>query len=378
MPKGNSIWIGAGIVLAAGAGFFANSLLRPAAAPAAAASAPAGTPGASGPPAVAVEVTAASRMPLPRGVTAVGSLRSDESVTVRPEVAGRIAQIGFKEGERVAKGQLLFKLDDSVARAEFEQARANHVLARSKYQRALDLERQNFISAQARDEAEGNMKVQQAAADLAQAKLVKTEIRSPLHGMVGLRQVSVGDYVKEGQDLVQLEQIDPLKVDFRIPEVFLTQTRVGQSLQITLDAMPGKQYEGVVYAISPLIDAGGRAVVLRAKVKNAGAQLRPGMFARVRLLLNQQADGIVVPETALVPQGEEQFVFRVVQGRAVRTKVDVGLRSDGKVEVLNGLAEGDQVVTAGQLKLRDGAAVRVVGGAAAGVVPAMPASQAKS
>lgn len=317
----------------------------------------------------------ARKLPVPRGVTAVGSLRSDESVIVRPELAGRIARIAFTEGQRVQRGQLLFKLDDAVARAESEQARANYQLARSKYERALDLEKQRFISAQARDEAEGNMKVQKAAADLADAKLVKTEVRAPFNGVIGLRSVSVGDYVKEGQDLAPLEQIDPLKVDFRLPEVYLTQTRVGQPLQIALDAMPGKSYMGTVYAISPLIDAGGRAVVLRALVKNATAELRPGMFARVKLLLDQNATSIVVPETALVPQGEDQFVFRIVDGRAVRTQVEIGQRSEGTVEIRRGLSDGEIVVTAGQMKLRDGVPVRTV---KAGTEQSAPASAVRS
>lgn len=359
MPAAKT-FIVAAVAVAAAAGYFADRLLRPAAPAAPAAAAP-----AAAAPKVAVEVAVARKTNVPRGVTAVGSLRSDESVTLRPEVAGRIARIAFREGERVTRGQLLFKLDDSVTRAEYAQAHASYELARSKYERAVDLERQRFISAQARDEAESNMKVLQAAAELAQAKLTKTELRAPFTGVIGLRSVSVGDYVKEGQDLVVLEQIDPLKVDFRIPEIYLSQARVGQALQISLDAMPGKTYRGVVSAISPLIDAGGRAVVLRAVVKNATAQLRPGMFARVRLLLDQDATSIVVPETALVPQGEDQFVFRVVDGRAVRTKVDIGQRNEGTVEIRQGVADGEAVVTAGQMKLRDGASVQVVNAATA-------------
>ncbi len=142
--------------------------------------------------------------------------------------------------------------------------------------------------------------------------------------------MSVGDYVKEGADMVNLESIDPLKVDFRVPEIYLKQVQVGQTLQVTLDALPGKTYEGKVFAINPLVDAAGRAIVIRAQVSNADTALRPGMFARVRLLTKDELDALVLPEQALVPQGDEQFVFRVVDGKAVRTKVELGQRRDGQ------------------------------------------------
>ena len=133
--------------------------------------------------------------------------------------------------------------------------------------------------------------------------------------------------------MVNLEAIDPLKVDFRVPEIYLSQIRVGQSLQMTLDAMPGKSYEGKVFAINPLVDAAGRAVVIRAQVRNQDTTLRPGMFARVRLLTHDTQEALVVPEQAIVPQGDEWFVYRVVDGKAQRAKIDVGQRRDGKVEI---------------------------------------------
>src|SRR6266567_2111117 len=286
---------------------------------------------------VVVEATKVSRVALPQGITAVGSLRSDESVTLRPEVAGRISAIQFREGERVAKGAPLVKLDPSVTEAEAQQARANLTLAKAKYDRAVDLQGKGFISSQAKDEAENNLKVAEASLALAAAKLAKLSIAAPFSGVIGLRSVSVGDYVKEGADMVNLESIDPLKVDFRVPEIYLTQIHVGQTLQMTLDAMPGKTYEGKVFAINPLVDAAGRAVVIRAQVRNADTTLRPGMFARVRLLTRDLQEALVVPEQAIVPQGDEWYVFRVVDGKAQRAKVDIGQRRDGKAEVVKGL-----------------------------------------
>ena len=351
-----------GLGLAAATGFWLGqhrSSVESAGAPAArqkTAGAPMGAP-----PAVTVEAVKVVTASMPQTITAVGSLRSDESITVRPEVAGRISAILFNEGQRVGKGATLVKLDPSINEAEVEQARANLKLAKSKFDRAVDLAKSNFISGQARDEAENNLRVAEAAVQLAAAKLAKTEIKAPFSGIIGLRVVSIGDYVKEGADVVNLEAIDPLKVDFRVPEIYLKQVQVGQPLEVSLDALPGKTYEGKVFAINPLVDATGRSIVIRAQVKNADTALRPGMFARVRLITRDQREALVVPEQAIVPQGDEQYVFKIVDGKALRAKVAVGRRRDGKVEILAGLGGGDTVVSAGQLKLRDGVQVAVAG-----------------
>ncbi len=362
------------VAIAAAGGYWFGQLRPPAGADARAANPPAagprgagpgasGTPGAAGIQAASVEVVKVSTASMTRTITAVGSLRSDESITVRPEVAGRIAVIGFQEGQRVPKGATLVRLDPAINQAEVQQAEANLTLAKAKFERAVELQGRGFISGQAKDEAENNLKVAEAAVALAHARLAKTEIKAPFAGIIGLRVVSVGDYVKEGADVVNLEAIDPLKVDFRVPEVYLKQVTLGQPLEVTLDALPGKRYEGKVYAINPLVDAAGRSIVIRAQVRNQDTALRPGMFARVRLFTEARADALVLPEQALVPQGDEQYVFRVIDGKAVRTKVGVGQRRDTLVEVVTGLSLGDVVVSAGQLKLRDGVPVQVAAGA---------------
>jgi len=351
-----------GLALAVGGGYWLGQQRAPntGAAPVAA---PAQNSGVAAPNAVAVEAVKVGTAAMPQTITAVGSLRSDESITVRPEVAGRISAILFNEGQRVGKGATLVKLDPSINEADVLQARANLKLAKSKFDRAVDLAKSNFISGQAKDEAENNLRVAEASLQLAEAKLAKTEIKAPFAGVIGLRVVSIGDYVKEGSDVVNLEAIDPLKVDFRVPEIYMRQVKVGQPLEIVLDALPGKTHDGRVFAINPLVDATGRSIVIRAQVKNADTTLRPGMFARVRLITKDQQDALVVPEQAIVPQGDEQYVFRVVDGKALRTKVGVGRRRDSKVEIVNGLAAGDVVVSAGQLKLRDGTPVAVASSA---------------
>lgn len=322
----------------------------------------ASAPAASAAPAsrkVKVEVAPVKRVRLERSVAAVGTLRSHDSVMLRPEISGRIAEINFTEGGKVAKGQVLVRLDDSVARARLQQARANLKLAGSQYNRSVELNKQGFVSKQARDEAASNLAVQQAAVALAEAELEKTSIQAPFDGLVGLRTVSVGDYVGPGTDLVPIEAIDPLNVDFRIPEQFLSAVSVGARLHVTFDAMAGLQREGSVGAISPQVDVGGRSLLLRANVPNPDYVLRPGLFARVQLELAETM-GLVIPESALAPSGDAQYVYRVEGGVVRRIMVQIGQRVGAQVEIVSGLNEGDSVVVSGLQKVRDGVEVEVL------------------
>lgn len=315
---------------------------------------------------------------LPQIISTVGSLRSDESVTLRPEAAGRIVAIRFQEGQQVTKGTTLFQLDATTNQAELQQARTNLGLAKSKYDRAVDLAGRNFISGQARDEAKSTFELAQSSLALVDARLAKTEIKAPFAGIIGLRVVSEGDYVREGADLVNLEAIDPIKVDFRVPETYLRDVQPGQAVQITLDAIPGKTYDGKVLAVNPLLDAAGRSIVVRAQVRNQGTTLRPGMFARVTLITRAKREALVVPEEALVPQGTDNYLFQIIDGRALRVKVETGQRRDSQVEILNGVVKDAVIVTAGQAKLRDGTQVTVAGSGAPQAAPGGGKSAPKS
>ncbi|HLB17378.1 MAG TPA: efflux RND transporter periplasmic adaptor subunit, partial [Burkholderiales bacterium] len=315
----------------------------------------AGAQGAGGPPPgapVAVEVAAVKTARLQEDAAAIGTLRSNESVVVRPEISGRISRINFIEGRPVEKGQLLVALDASVHAAEVQQAKANLALADTNFNRVTELEREKFVSPNAKDQALNALRVAQATLALADARLAKTEIRAPFAGVIGIRQVSVGDYVKEGQDLVTLEDISALKVDFRLPELLLTDLKRGQTVEVASDALPGRTYAATLDAIDPLIDQNGRALILRARLRNTEGQLRPGMFVRTRVILAERPRALTVPEEALIPVGADQYVFRVTADKAARVKVKTGLRRDTQVEITEGLQAGDVVVTAGQLKLR--------------------------
>ena len=331
-----------------------------------------------GPPVVPVEAAEVQSGPLSERVTAVGSLASNESVIVRPEIAGRVVEIAFEEGQPVKKGDLLIRLDDSLNNAELAETEARLELAKRNFARTEELFSNQIATGRSRDEARSNLDVSTAAVELAKVKLAKMRITAPFDGIAGLRQVSLGDYVTSGQDLFNLEDIDPIKVDFRIAERFLPAIKTGQEIEISVDAYPGRSFTGQVYAIDPRIDASGRSIVIRARVANEDRVLRPGLFARVGLILELKPDALTVPEQAIVPRGDSQFVFRINDGKVKQTEVKIGTRRDGRVEIVDGLDAGDMVVTAGQQKIRDGGSVNVINGAATakdgeGAKPAEPA-----
>ena len=315
---------------------------------------------ADGAKGVLVEAITLQPTPLAEYVSAVGDLASDESVIVRPEIAGRIREIGFHEGAPVEADSVLVRLDDAIYRAELAQAEARLTLSRQNLERAQTLNRRGHSSEQTLDIAREETRVNGASAELVRARLEKTVIRAPFAGVVGLKSVSIGDYVEAGDPIVNLEKISTLKVDFRIPERYLRVVKVGGSVEIELDAFPGETHAGEIYAVDPRVRETDRSIAIRARLPNPEGRLRPGLFARVRLVVSRQTTAIVAPEEAIVPRGDRRFVYRVVDGKAVLTEVRIGLRETGRVEIVDGLKAGDRIITAGQIKVRDGADVRVV------------------
>jgi membrane fusion protein (multidrug efflux system) len=316
--------------------------------------------GAGGPDRpVAVEAVEVKVATLSSEIRVIGSLRSNESVVVRPEIGGRVAEILFEEGQRVEAGTPLLKLDATIAAAELDQAKAALALSEANHKRAVELFERKAASAANRDQTLAALRADQANLELARARLDKLTLTAPFDGILGLRKVSLGDYVTAGQDIVNLEDIEPLKVDFRIPERYLGSLKVGQPITVAADAFQGQSFAGEVYAIDPLVDENGRAILMRARLPNEEHMLRPGLFVSVALLVGERANAVLIPEQALVPRGTAQLVYKVVDGKAVSTEVKTGARRNAMVEILEGLAPGDMVVTAGQLKLRDGATVTV-------------------
>lgn len=298
---------------------------------------------------------------------AVGSLRSRRGVVLRPEVSGRITQLNFTDGQRVKKGQLLVQLDDQLPLAQVQQSQAELSIAQANQKRNQELVSQNFISQRSLDESAANLQVAQAKLALAKATADRLRIIAPFDGIVGIRSVNVGDYLKDGADIVNIEDLDAIFVDFRLPERFQSKVKTGQTASLDIDALPGRKYSARIQAIDPLIDTNGRSVGVRGCIDNRQLQLRPGMFARVNTVFGVRETAMVVPEEAIIPQGAKVFVIKLLPGTSDKTRttqrveVKVGLRRPGKVEILDGLEAADTVVANGQQRVqKDGTLVNLL------------------
>lgn len=319
---------------------------------------------------------------------AVGTLRSRRSVVVRPEVSGRITALNFTDGQRVKKGQLLVQFDDQLQQAQVLQTQAELSIARANQKRNQDLVAQNFISQRSVDESNANVQVAEAKLSLAKATAARLKIIAPFDGIAGIRLVNVGDYLKDGADIVNIEDIEAVFVDFRLPERFQAKVRTGQTALLDIDALPGRKFTAKVQAIDPLIDANGRSVGVRGCIDNRPLQLRPGMFARVNTVFSVRPEARVIPEEAIVPQGNRLFVIKLLDGpdgpasktkTTQRVEVKTGLRIPGKVEITEGLEIDEAIVTTGQQRAqKDGTLVTVVdlaaGRPAAGAAASAPSA----
>ncbi len=362
-----------GIVAASGvAWWYQNQPVRPAGDAAVVTGSGSGAPtpagaasGAARPP--AVEIGRVKVVRLADDAQAVGSLRSRQSVMLRPEVSGRVTQINFRDGQKVQRGQMMVQLDDQLPLAQQQQALAELSIAEANHKRNQELVAQNFISRRSLDESSANLQVAQAKLALARAMAARLRIVAPFDGVAGIRSVNIGDYLKDGADIVNIEDLDAIFVDFRLPERFQSKIRPGQRAVVDIDSLPGRRFAAQVQAIDPLVDANGRSIGVRGCIDNRQLQLRPGMFARITAVFGEREDARVIPEEAIVPQGGRQFVIKLedIAGKETRTarrvEVKVGMRRPGQVEITDGLQAGDVVVTAGQQRVqRDGIEVRVV------------------
>lgn len=312
---------------------------------------------------VAVETAVAVATSSTEDIRAIGTLQSDESVQVSPEIPGRVTEIPLAEGKPAAAGDILVKLDDALVRAEVADAKARYDLAVSNLGRADRLAVSGNVTERARDEARTNAETTRAALELAKVRLDKHTIRAPFSGVAGIRRVSPGAYVAAGDPIVNLEKIDTLKIDFKLPERYLAQVAVDQEVELNVDALPGRTFLAKIYAIDPHLDVNGRALAIRARLANPDLVLRPGLFARIKVKGLVKRHAVVVPESAIVPRGQEKIVYRVENGQAREASVTLGNRYDGMVEILEGLGAESTVVVAGQQKLKDGSPVEIVTGA---------------
>ncbi len=293
-------------------------------------------------------------------LSAVGSLASDESVQIAAEIPGRIAKIDFREGEQSQQGKLLIELDSDVLQAQLDRTLASQQLSEANYQRAESLLKERAVSTKERDEAYAQWQLEEANVRLARAMLAKTSIHAPFSGALGLRQVSLGEYVLPGQPLVNLESIEQLKVEFKIPQKYYAMLKVGQQLTLTADGYPEREFVGQVYAIDPQVEALSRSLVVRGRLDNSDRALLPGQFVQVQLQVASKQGALFIPEQALIPQPNALLVYTVVDGKAQLVPVATGSRSKGWVEITSGLVAGDVVVTGGHQKIGPGSPVQAL------------------
>lgn len=323
-----------------------------------------GSPGTGGPPGgmppMPVEVAPVRVGAVTDEISTVGSLQANESVVIRAEIAQRIAAIEFTEGRAVKAGDVLVRLDSAELAALVAQSEAAAELARANLERTKPLQAENLISPQAFDEMNTKLKEAEAGLAVARERLNKTVIRAPFSGRLGLRLVSPGDYVQPGQALVNLEDVSSVKVDFRVSGVDVSRVSIRQAVSVRVDAFPNRVFAGRIEAIDPRLDEATRTVLVRARIPSPRGELLPGMFVRVAVVVAERPDALLIPEQAVVPVGNDAFVYRVVDGKAAMVKVGIGQRKAGEAEVVSGLNRDDLVVIGGQMKIRDGASVTVI------------------
>ncbi|VAW80182.1 Probable Co/Zn/Cd efflux system membrane fusion protein [hydrothermal vent metagenome] len=296
-------------------------------------------------------------------LNAIGSVTAIQGISVTTEIAGQVAEIFAKSGQRVEVGEVLLRLNDSVDQADLKGLKSQRTLARLQLERIQKLLKTKSTSRSELDVARAKLDAAEAAVAAKQATIDKKTIRAPFTGQLGIADINLGQYLSPGTAIVPLESLDPVYVDYTLPERYLGDVAVGQAIQVTVQAWAEQQFDGVVSAIDPGIDIGTRSVKLRATLANPALLLRPGMFAQVRTVLPQREGILTLPRTAITynPYGETVFVVVEKEGKLVvqSRPVDTGEVRDGRVEVVKGLKAGERVVSAGHNKLRNGQAVSI-------------------
>ncbi|MFN7662171.1 MAG: efflux RND transporter periplasmic adaptor subunit [Alphaproteobacteria bacterium] len=286
-------------------------------------------------------------------VSVVGTLRANESIVIRPEIEGVIKEVRFKSGDSVAKGDILFVLEDGIYRAVKKEAQARVDLYKGKYERAKILYERKAGTLKEQEEMFAQLTMAQAELDKANKQLKKATIRAPFKGVVGFKAISPGAYVRPGEDLVTLDDLDPMSIEFRVAENMLDKLQMGKTVQIEVDGFPDNIFEGTIEAVDSNVDPMGHSIRVRALLGNKDDLFKPGLFGKVKILVTAHEDVIMVPESAVESRGSQEYVYRVEDGKARYTPVKTGGRNGEKVEILAGLQPGQTVIVAGQMKVQD-------------------------
>jgi membrane fusion protein (multidrug efflux system) len=315
------------------------------------------------PPPATVAVVTAQRAQWQPELRAIGTLVAANGIQVTTEVAGSVREILFDSGHRVKRGDVLVRLDDTVDQAELVGLLAERKLAELKYQRLAKLVRERSVSQSDVDEARAELDNTTAQVASKRAVIDKKTITAPFDGLLGIRGADIGEYLQPGAPIVPLEAVDPLFVDFSVPERHLPDLAVGQAVKVRGEAVPGKTFAGAITAMNPGIDVATRTVRLRATLANPEMVLRSGMFVEVAVQLPTRDAVITLPRAAVTyaPYGDSVFVVEERDGQlsVQRQQISTGAVRSDEVEVVEGLQPGQRVVLAGQVKLRNGQAVQI-------------------
>ena len=290
-------------------------------------------------------------------VEALGTAKANESVLITAQTSDIVQKVHFEDSDVVEQGQLLLELNNQEEKARLAALDVNLKEAQRQLKRISDLAKNNVASEQLLDEQQAKVKALKAQYLVSQTQLEQLQIMAPFDGLLGVRQVSVGALIKPGDAVTTLDDLSTIKVDFDIAEAHLSSVAIGQGIRATSIAYPGEVFEGKIASIGSRVDTSTRSVTIRAYISNQNLTLRPGMLLQI-LLQKQVFNTLVLPETALVPIEDKQFVFVVIDNKATKVQVEVGRRKPGVVQVVSGLKVGDVVVIEGALKLRDGSSVK--------------------
>jgi membrane fusion protein, multidrug efflux system len=319
-------------------------------------------PAAGGPaPTMATSVIAAEakRQPIAETLALVGTLAANEFIEVKSEIDGTIAEILFEEGQPVKKDDLLIRMDESKLNASLAEAEANLKLSTATFERAQELARGKLIPQQEYDQAASIFQANKATAELRRRQLKEARIYAPFAGVAGSRSVSPGQVISKNTVLTWLVDLSIVKAEFNVPERFLSGVKSGQRVQLTVAAYPRQKFEGEVYFLAPQVDPNTRTLLMKARIPNAEHELKPGMFANLDLTLTLRQDATVIPESALLSQGNRTSVFVIDSNSNAQVRpVKVGLRIPNHIEILSGLEPGERVVAEGLQKVRPGGPVR--------------------
>jgi membrane fusion protein (multidrug efflux system) len=316
---------------------------------------------AGGPPggfATQVVAVKAAREAVSENLRVVGTVLANETVDLQPEVDGRVTAIHFEEGQKVQADQLLVEIESGQIEAMLSEAEANLALAKSKWERAEDLLKNKTMAKQESEEAEAQFNMTRARVEQMREQIRYRKLKAPFAGVIGARRISPGQVITKQTVIATLSDLDPVKVEGNVPERFLATAKEGAKFALTIAAFPQEKFEGELYFVAPHIDPINRTALVKARVANPELRLKPGMFASADLTLRVKDDAIVIPEASLMPQGET-FAVIVVDAEltAQMRPVKAGVRMAGRVEILEGLKEGETVVVEGWQKTRPGGKV---------------------